>query len=323
MVSQNVSRIVDASTVQRANLTRATQQRVGSQLARFDGWYNGALAAELAAELGSVVDGAARLAGKQADAHLHSMLTEINGRPAVHGPAVVEGSVRAGTTAADAYDRLASQYRYELSVGADDVAALALVLDRANRMVQMDVALGAREQSRATLAANTNTVSGFRRILRPELSKTGSCGLCIVAADRIYGSFDLLPIHSGCNCEVAPVVGDLDVGDQLNREDLTRLYDAAGGTSAAGLSNVKATVHEHSEYGPILTDVRSSNRSLYQVREDSRNARVVGIRADIADQEKKLSKALAERAAGLSRASQIATYKKEIDRLARELTRLG
>jgi hypothetical protein len=323
MVTERVARIVDATGTARANLTRATQQRIGSQLAAFDGWYDGALSAEFAGHLGETVDGAARIAANQADAHLHLLLQEVSGQPVHHGPSVVEGSVRAGTSAADAYDRLSTQYRYEVSIGAEHLSALAVVLDRANRMAQMDVALGAREQSRATLAANSNTVSGFRRILRPELSKTGSCGLCIVASDQIYGSFDLLPIHNGCVCEVAPVVGDLDVGDQLNREDLTRLYDAAQGTSAQGLLNVRATVHEHSEYGPILTDVRSSNRSLYRVREDSRNARVVGIRADIADQEKKLSKALAERTAGLDRDSQIAAYKKEIDRLAQQLTKLG
>jgi hypothetical protein len=323
MVTERVARIVDATGTARANLNRATQQRIGSQIAAFDGWYDGALSAELAGHLGETVDGAARIAANQADAHLHLLLQEVSGQPAYHGPSVVEGSVRAGTSAADAYDRLSTQYRYERSIGAEHLSALAVVLDRANRMAQMDVALGAREQSRATLAANQNTVSGFRRILRPELSKTGSCGLCIVASDQIYNSFDLLPIHNGCNCEVAPVVGDLDVGDQLNREDLTRLYDAAQGTSAKGLLNVRATVHEHSEYGPILTDVRSSNRSLYRVREDSRNARVVGIRADIADQEKRLSKALAERTAGLDRDAQIAAYKKEIDRLAQQLTKLG
>lgn len=323
MAGQSVAEIVGSTGQLREQLTQATQQRIGAQLAQFDGWYQGDLVAELSGHLGSIVDGATRISARQTDAYLHMLLKQLSDQSVYHGPAVVDGSVRAGTTAADAYDRLATQYRYSRSTGADHLSALAVVLDRANRMTQMDVALGAREQSRATLAANSGIVAGFRRILRPELAKTGSCGLCIAASDQIYGSFDLLPIHSGCNCEVAPVIDGRDLGQELNREDLTRLYDAAGGTSSEGLSKVRAVVHEHSEYGPILTDVRSSNRSLYTIREDSRNARVVGIRADIAEQEKALSTALAERASGENRDAAIRKYKTEIDRLAHQLTKLG
>lgn len=323
MVEQRVVDLVGSTGRIREQLTRTTQQRLGAQLAGFDGWYQGDLVAELSGHLGQIVDGAARLSARQSDAYLHMLLNELTDSSVYHGPSVVDGSARYGTTAADAYDRLATEYRYARSTGADHVSALQLTLDRANRMAQMDVALGAREQSRATLASNPGVVAGFRRILRPELSKTGSCGLCIVASDQIYGSFDLLPLHSGCVCEVAPVVDGSDIGQELNREDLTRLYDAAGGTGAAGLAKVKARVHEHSEYGPILTDVHGSQRGLYEVREDSRNARVVGIRADIAEQEKHLSKALAERASGMNRDAAIRTYKTELDRLANQLMKLG
>jgi hypothetical protein len=29
-------------------------------------------------------------------------------------------------------------------------------------------------------------VTGYRRVVHPELSRTGTCGLCIVASDQVY-----------------------------------------------------------------------------------------------------------------------------------------
>lgn len=320
MATQNIGPLVSAKARRTDQLARATADRLRGQLMRFDGWYDDALVRELAEHLGVSVDTAAKMSATQMDAYLTRLLKDATGRPAQHGPAITQ-SARAGVTAADAYERLGANYRYARARGQSHTGAMTSTLDRASRMAHLDVSLAGRGQARNTLAANNRTVAGFRRVLRPELAKTGSCGLCIVAADQVYKTFDLMPIHGGCNCGVAPIIGDLDPADRLNQSDLTRLYDAAVGTTSQGLRNVRVVVEEHSEYGPLLTQVQGPHRKLYQVREDSRNARVVDLRAQIADHEKSLSQALAERASGLNRDRDIRTHTSAIERLAQQLTR--
>jgi hypothetical protein len=51
-----------------------------------------------------------------------------------------------------------------------------------------------------------------------------------------------------------PIVGDLDPGMSINREDLERLYEAAGDSTAArDLKRVRVQINEHGELGPVLT----------------------------------------------------------------------
>ena len=319
MANTDIAGLVGAKAARTAQLNQATAARLRGLLAGFDGWYDEALVRELAQQAGITADAAARMSSQQMDAYLTRMIRQTTGNPAHHGPAL-QGTARAGVDAATAYERLGKNYRYARSTGLSHDGAMRSTVDRAARMAQIDIALAGRTQARNTLAANTDTVTGFRRVLRPELAKTGSCGLCVAAADQVYSTFDLLPIHGGCNCEVAPIIGDVDPADGLNRADLIRLYDAASGTSGEGLRNVQVEVYDHGEYGPVLAEVRGPQRRLYHVREDSRNARVVDLRARIADHEKALSRALAERAAGQDRDQVIRTHKTAIDRLASELS---
>lgn len=92
----------------------------------------------------------------------------------------------------------------------------------------------------------------YRRVIHPELSRSGSCGLCIAAADRWYSTAALLPLHANCKCGVAPAGSDYDPGFQLNSDDLKKLYEQAGGTTAAALKNVRVKTITHGELGPIL-----------------------------------------------------------------------
>ncbi len=50
-----------------------------------------------------------------------------------------------------------------------------------------------------------------------------------------------------------PLVAGADVGARLNREDLQRIYAAAGSTAAADLKRTRVQVNEHGELGPVLT----------------------------------------------------------------------
>lgn len=127
---------------------------------------------------------------------------------------------------------------------------LEQAFNRLRTTVDEDVS---RAQTSATLDRYKGSkVLEYRRVLHPELSKTGSCGLCVVAADRWYSTSNLMPLHANCHCGVAPAGSDYDPGFQLNQKDLKRLYDEAGGTSSSALKQVRVKTITHGELGPVL-----------------------------------------------------------------------
>lgn len=101
-------------------------------------------------------------------------------------------------------------------------------------------------------------IIGYRRVIHPELSRTGVCGLCIAASDQVYKVGTLLPIHDRCKCTTAPITAEHDPGDDVNAVDLGALYDAAGSTSGADLKRVRYQLNEHGELGPVLVPKKRS-----------------------------------------------------------------
>ena len=95
-------------------------------------------------------------------------------------------------------------------------------------------------------------IKGYRRILHPELSKTGACGLCAVASDQIYHVAQLMPLHNLCKCTVLPIIGTADPGSGLNNLTLEQLYGSAGGSTHAFDLKRVVVVQQHGEYGPVL-----------------------------------------------------------------------
>jgi hypothetical protein len=164
------------------------------------------------------------------------------------------------------YERLARQYRYERSTGVDESKALDHVLTRADVMNQMDVSLAAR--SEAEKFFTEHKITGYRRVIHPELSKGGVCGMCIAATDRVYRKNALMPIHDRCHCGVMPILGGFDAGSALNDRDLSLgdLYDnAAGGsqrtgTNMADLKRTRYAVDDHGELGPVLVPKDSGRK---------------------------------------------------------------
>lgn len=78
---------------------------------------------------------------------------------------------------------------------------------------------------------------GYRRVIHPELSETGTCGLCVVASTRVYGKKMLAPMHSHCKCTTIGVSSSSDVGRQINQNDADQAFsllvgDADGDASA-------------------------------------------------------------------------------------------
>ena len=133
--------------------------------------------------------------------------------------------------------------------------------ERAERMVSQDIQGASRNMyNKAINSIPGKKVLGFRRVVHPELSKSGqSCGLCIVASTMEYTKRDLLPIHAGCNCETVEIYslyGEVyDPGYLINLEDLEVFYREAGdSTHGWDLKRHKYEVIDHPEYGPTLVN---------------------------------------------------------------------
>lgn len=153
------------------------------------------------------------------------------------------------------FNRPAREYRYQKSQGAPDSDAAAAALDRMDGLIDDNLMLAQRLAEAEALAAAQDLdgrVIGYRRVLHPELSKGGSCGLCIAASDRVYKVRELKPIHGNCECTVAAVTRDFDPGDVANTRDLAALYSDAQGNTNPELKRTRYQVDEHGELAAVL-----------------------------------------------------------------------
>lgn len=154
------------------------------------------------------------------------------------------------------FRRPAMAYRYEASRGSptaeqaanqriDDLVDTNLML--AQRLAQQEVLAQAVDLNRG----GGPQIIGHRRVIHPEMSKGGTCGMCIAASHRLYRVDELMPIHDRCECTSAAVTKDHDPADELNTSDLD-LYGDAGGNTAAHLKRTRYQIDEHGELGPVL-----------------------------------------------------------------------
>lgn len=162
-------------------------------------------------------------------------------------------------------ERPARGFRWKESTGADAETAQHFSITRLDDIVDGNLVIAQRDAEHQALNATildyqgrgrsrTRTsarIIGFRRIIHPEFSAGGVCGLCVAASDRIYHRETLRPIHLRCKCTSAPVTKTYDPGQPLNVADLKRLYTDAGSTSAADLKRTRYTV-TYNELGPVL-----------------------------------------------------------------------
>lgn len=114
----------------------------------------------------------------------------------------------------------------------------APVLEHPETLDQSTVETLAREEITSAVAdglrrgaSATPKVIGYRRVIHPEMSLGGTCGLCAVASLSVYKHGNLKRIHDNCNCQVLPITRMADPGSLLNKADLKSVYDAAGGTA--------------------------------------------------------------------------------------------
>lgn len=182
-----------------------------------------------------------------------------------------------GVDPAEQWQRPAREYRRHVKDGLSELDAMARAEERAETMARTDLTLAMREASRQRLVS-ADSITGYRRVIHPERSKSGTtCGLCIAASDRVYRKSELLPIHDFCNCETLPITGALDPGRTINDQDIAELYRQAlvasgGDTGRAALKRVRFAIVEHGELGPQLVVQGQRRRTARDARRDSRAA---------------------------------------------------
>ena len=146
---------------------------------------------------------------------------------------------------------------------------------RMERMVNDDMAIASRQGNQdAMLAAPAGSITAYRRVIHPEMSETGVCGLCVAASDRVYRVKELMPIHNLCKCDVAPIIRGQDPGSQINEEDLATMYEEAGmSTAKQDLINQKYKVFNHPELGPVLRNQKHSISPISYTAREPKSAR--------------------------------------------------
>lgn len=221
---------------------------------QFDSWYDAAAVAAYAREVANVSAAGQETVTDLLAEYLAHVTAAIRDEPRIQVPKVKAKPVRNGVDPMVVHSRPARVFRETFALTGDDEVALQRAVERGIRLIEDDLMLAARQaQQDAMLDLR---VTRYRRVLRPELSQDGPCGLCVVAASQVYRVAQLMPLHGRCKCETMPVIGDPggdgDPGLALNREDLDKIYEVAGSKAAADLKRTRVTLSEHGELGPVL-----------------------------------------------------------------------
>ena len=154
----------------------------------------------------------------------------------------------AGIDPSQVYTRPFTQFYTDLSKNKPVDQALASAQARLKSMASVDLQLAHTRSARATFGQipQGSRITGYRRVIGDD----DPCELCVQAASQRYHSGSLMPIHVHCNCTVWPIVGTKDLGQHVNVVALSDNPPTADTTKFFGQT---AQVHQHGEYGPVLT----------------------------------------------------------------------
>jgi hypothetical protein len=186
------------------------------------------------------------------DAYLANVLTTTLGRPV--RPVGVTNDYPRGVDPGEVYARPFVTVRTKLSEEKPLQAAISAGAARLVDIVATDMQLSKTHTARR--AFTSSGVQRYRRVL------TGSvnCALCTIASTQLYWRGDLLPIHPGCDCSVAPVSNpdafDQDAELEKAHEDIGARFgkDAVDRGGRDPLDYRKAViVRDHGEIGRVLT----------------------------------------------------------------------
>jgi hypothetical protein len=210
----------------------------------------------LVAQIVPVVGGAQMQMVALTDAYLNAIATAAGlPMPAAATPArSVTGTATRGVDPREVYRRAGVTVWTALSEGKPLGDAVDAGLARLLSLAGTDLQLAKTRTSLSRLRAD-RSVAGYRRVL----SGGEDCSMCVLASTQRYHREDLLPIHPGCDCDVAPIRGGVDPGQVIAPARLEALHDAVKAqfdTSDRGGREIDyrlIQVREHGELGPVLT----------------------------------------------------------------------
>ncbi|MWK39580.1 hypothetical protein GEV43_40000 [Actinomadura sp. J1-007] len=203
--------------------------------------------------------GAQRQMASLTDAYLAALLADMRGGPP--RPTGAPAPTGAQLRGVDPEVLYARPFRTLYAGLGDDKPFEQAMADAERRLLHVaatDLQLAKTHTARQVLDADPR-VTGYRRVLVGSVS----CGLCVVASTQRYRKENLLPIHPGCDCAVAPIVGDTDPGQVINEPLLEDVHDAIATTFGKADRGGRApdyrqflVTHEHGEIGPVLARTR-------------------------------------------------------------------
>lgn len=244
--------LVDQFAASAQQLEQASAQAAQSAWATFVAWYSGAAVTGMAAEVAGISQAAQETVAGLATEYVSQVAAVMTGTRPPSPPRRLVTPVRNGADPVLVQTRPAIAYRRAIALGKSHPEALNIAFGRAADVVSADITLQDRQAAQNML--DRMGITNYRRIIHPELSRTGTCGLCIVAADRVYNTGELMPLHPpSCKCTIMPIIGADDPGKTMNAIDIGAVYEAAGSTKADDLRMTRVQVNEHGEYGPVLT----------------------------------------------------------------------
>jgi hypothetical protein len=268
VISDNLMKLIEKQAALVGGLSLQTIQMMIKLWSPFRDWTDHDLVISQAARSATTIESATKAARQRQRAYMRFVYKEL--KLPMPSPEVIDDTglsivldggvdvyMRNGVTPLDVYARPAEEYRYFQSTGLSERESLAKAIDRVSVIADTDLSLARRDENMRILH-NTPGITGYRRIIHPELSQDKtSCGLCVVASQRVYHTSKLMPIHDLCNCDVMPIIGDNDPGNEINQDDLNKIYLAAGDNeeminTADALLKTRVSFLEHGELGPII-----------------------------------------------------------------------
>lgn len=267
-----LERITDRQATRRSSITARLIALLWSTWRPFAGWYDDDLVTSQAARSADLVDAAALEVYLTAREYARQIAIASGRRVPDLPRAETPHYPRTNTTALTVYSRPAETFRYARSQGEPVAAAREQTLDRLAAVADLDLAAVNRVGTRD--AHQILGVTRYRRVIHPEKSLGGTCGLCVAAATRVYRVGALLPIHGGCHCEAVEVDprSGVDLGAALNRRDLDRLYADAGGNDRDALLATRYKITEHGELGPVLESANARESAAHRRAREAKGA---------------------------------------------------
>jgi hypothetical protein len=241
-------------------LRAATVRRVEAAWRQFGG-LDDAAADRFVAAVVPIVETAEVSTARLLAAYLQALAVQATGSSPnlTIDPAAVSGEVLRGVPTDEVYRRPVVTARKASSDGHPLDVALRIAGHRATATADIDVSLAQRAATVHALNQD-DRVRFYRRVL------TGrSCMFCATASTQRYHGSDLMPLHGRCDCGVAPIYGDTDPGQVINRQVLAQLkangkgyWKQRGFVDANGdpipPDTAPIAIRQHGELGPTLVD---------------------------------------------------------------------